>query len=267
MPRLGYAWPGFRRVHRQICKRLGHRVRELGLSGFDAYQAYVLDHDTEWSALDASCRVTVSRFYRDAAVFNHLAHEILPRLAAEAQANGRRGLRAWSAGCASGEEPYSLMLAWTFAVAPEFPQMSLNVIATDIDEGQLARARTGCYRRSTLRELPEPWRESAFTVSGPLLCLKPQYREGIEFQRQDVRAEAPAGPFDLILCRNLAFTYFDAPQRAHVLALLYRELAPGGRLIIGRTERLPEESLGLSLRAPQLRIYQRPRETALAEAG
>lgn len=264
MPRLGYSWAGFRRVHRQVCKRLGHRVQELGLSGFEAYQQYVLDHETEWAIVDTCCRVTVSRFYRDADVFDHLAHELMPRLAAEARADGRRTLRAWSAGCAAGEEPYSLMLAWNFAAAPSFQGMRLEVMATDIDEQELIRARNACYRPSTLRELPPAWRQAAFSTEGPLLCLHPEYREGVDFIRQDIRAEAPKGPFDLILCRNLAFTYFDAAQRAHVLSLLLQELAAGGGLVIGRNERLPKDSHGLSPWAPSLRIYRKSKQPSLA---
>lgn len=266
MPRLGLAWPGFARVHRQVCKRLARRVRELGLGGFDAYRDYVLDHDTEWATIDACCRVTVSRFYRDARVFEHLGRELLPRLAAEAEARGATTLRAWSAGCGAGEEPYSLALVWKFAVTSQFPQLAFAITATDIDEHQLARARTGCYARSALRELPAAWREAAFVRSGPMLCVRAEYRGGIEFLRQDVRAAAPRGPFDLVLCRNLAFTYFDEDQQRQVLAMLRRELVPGGALVIGHRERLPDDA-GMNAWAPDLRIYRKPLEVAVAGAA
>lgn len=255
MPRLGLEWAGFEHCHRQVCKRLDRRIADLGLASFAAYRDYALDHDTEWEAIDACCRVTVSRFYRDRDFFDKLASEVLPRLAAEADARGGTKVRAWSAGCGAGEEPYSLALAWRFVTAPRFPRLGFDIVATDIDEVQLTRARAGCYRPSAFRELPADWAEAAFVSSGPLRCLRPDYGAGVEFLRQDIRADAPKGPFDLILCRNLAFTYFDDAQQREVLAVILRELAPGGFLAVGRRERLPAEAQGVSSWSPDLRIF------------
>jgi chemotaxis protein methyltransferase CheR len=155
-------------------------------------------------------------------------------------------------------------VAWNFAVASSLQNIGLEVLGTDVDDNELTRARNACYRPSTLRELPAAWRRAAFVGEGPLLCLRPEYREGVDFMRQDLRAGAPNGPFDLILCRNLAFTYFDAAQQRHVLALLLSELAPGGALVIGRNERLPGDSAGLSSWMPSLKIYRKSKQTLLA---
>ena len=78
MPRLELDWSGFRRCHRQVCKRLSKRIADLDLTDFSAYRSYILDHDTEWEVVDGCCRVTVSRFYRDRQVFERLAAEVLP---------------------------------------------------------------------------------------------------------------------------------------------------------------------------------------------
>jgi chemotaxis protein methyltransferase CheR len=255
MPRLGLDWPGFQHCRHQVCKRLHRRIAELGLADFAAYRGYTLDHDTEWPVIDTCCRVTVSRFYRDKDVFDHLASEVLPRLAAAVDTRGGTKLRVWSAGCGAGEEPYSIALAWQFVVALRFPRVSPEIVATDVDDAQLARARSGCYRRSSLRELPAAWVNTAFVPSGPRYCLRPEYRAGVEFQRKDVRADAPKGPFDLILCRNLAFTYFDDAQQREVLAVILRELAAGGFIVIGRRERLPADAGGVSSWSPNLRIF------------
>lgn len=262
MPRLGLSWTGFAHCHRQVCKRLHRRVMELGLSGFAAYRDYVLDHDTEWEAVDACCRVTVSRFYRDKEVFDRIASEILPQLAKAARARGGSLVRAWSAGCGAGEEPFSLMLAWRFGGAARVPGMGIEIVATDIDDTQIARARGGCYPAGALREVPPGWVKRAFVKSGPLLCLRPDYREGVEFMRQDIRANAPKGPFDLILCRNLAFTYFDETQQHQILRLLAGELAPGGALIIGRREQLPVDGPALAAVDTRLRIFRKPGGTS-----
>jgi len=264
MPRLGLNWAGFQRVHRQVCKRLNERVAELGLADFDAYRNYLLDHEPEWATVDACCRVTVSRFYRDKALFDELTARELPRLAAAARARGASALRAWSAGCAAGEEPYSLVLAWKFAAARRFPSLRFEVVATDVDEVELVRARQGCYRPSSLRELPATWKDVAFTSADGLLCLNPAYQGTVEFHRQDIRADAPTGPFDLILCRNLAFTYFDLDHRRHVLSLLIRELVPDGTLVVGRRERLPDGVGGLVSSNSRLRIFRRAQQAAAA---
>ena len=266
MPRLGFRWLGFEHCHRQVCKRLRQRVVELGLPGFAAYRGYALDHNTEWEMIDSCCRVTVSRLYRDKDVFDRLTVEVLPQLAANARVRGEKKLRAWSAGCAAGEEPFSLVLAWRFGAARRFPGMALEIAATDIDDGQLARARDGCYRPSSLRELPPTWAKKAFIASGPLRCLRPEFRQGVTFHRQDIRADAPKGPFDLILCRNIAFTYFDAGQQSAVLAVILRELAPGGALVIGRREDLPDVAGAFTEWAPELRIFQKAAKTQFSSA-
>lgn len=257
MPRLGLDWSGFKRVHAQVCKRLGRRIADLGLPDFAAYRSYLLDRDTEWSFIDAACRITVSRFYRDAKVFEQLAVSALPHLAEAAIARRASVLRAWSAGCGAGEEPYSLALAWRFGAAASFPNVDLNVVATDVDEAQLMRADGACYRPGTLRELPVEWRDAAFERNGPLWCLRPEYRRGVQFLRQDIRADAPRGPFDLVLCRNLTFTYFDDAQRRNVLEIVTRELSPVGVLVIGRDERLPADAAGFSQFGPEMPIYRR----------
>lgn len=240
LPRLGLAWPGFRRVHRQVCRRTASRLAELRLPDFAAYRRHLEETPAEWEVLEGFCRIPISRFWRDAAMFEGLRDEVLPALADAAECAGRSALAAWSAGCASGEEPYSLRLLWSFHLAARFPGLSLRILATDADPALLARAARACYRASSLAELPPEWRERAFAREGALLCLKPPDRSEVEFRRQDLRAEAPAGPFDLVLCRNLAFTYFDDGGQRRALARLADALQPGGALVIGRKERLPE---------------------------
>ena len=257
LPRMGFAWPGFRRVRRQVVKRIGRRLAELRLSGLDAYRRYLESHPAEWERLDSFCRVTISRFFRDAAAFEALGREILPRLAEGATARGQRCLRAWSAGCASGEEPYSLNLLWKISLAPRFPKLTFSIIATDADARVLVRAQAGCYPAASLRELPAGWRGAAFRRDGRLFCLIPEFREGVAFFAQDLRREAPAGPFNLVLCRNLAFTYFDAAGQARVLDRIGSVLAEGGALALGRKERLPGGAPGFAPWVAERGIYRK----------
>ena len=130
----------------------------------------------------------------------------LQRVDPDALARGESRLRCWIAGCASGEEAYTLKLLEHFCLAPSELVMPLQILATDVDEYLLSRARYGCYWSGSLKELPQAWVEAAFTVNQHY-CLKPTFREGIKFEGQDIRKKMPDGSFHLILCRNLVFTY------------------------------------------------------------
>jgi chemotaxis protein methyltransferase CheR len=244
LPRLALEARGFRRVRGQVCKRIVRRCAELGLGGFADYRRHLETHTEEWSVLDQLCRVHVSRFFRDRAVFEALRDAVLPALARAARERGERVLRVWSAGCAAGEEPYTLAIIWRLALAPQFPDLTLELLATDVDEGALARARRACYLPSSLKELPRAWREAAFTAGDGALCLREEVRAMVELRCEDVRVTLPERRFDLVLCRNSVFTYFAPELRARVAAQVLERLRPGGLLVIGARER-PEGVTGL----------------------
>ena len=255
LPRLGLRPRGFRRVRGQVLKRLGRRLADLGI-GPAAYRERLLDDAAERAALGALCRVTISRFYRDRQMWAALRHEILPAAARLALARGEP-LRAWSCGCASGEEPYTLSIAFRLEVAGAFPGLGLDIVATDADGPVLARAARGRYAAATLRELPPGWAERAFEPCQGELRLRDAYRQGVAFRRQDVRRRLPAGPFHLVLCRNLAFTYFDETTQRRVLEGLRRRIAPGGFLVLGLRESLPAGTEGLEPASGRLPVFRR----------
>jgi chemotaxis protein methyltransferase CheR len=265
LPQAGLRWPGFRRVRRTVCKRLSRRMAELGLADLAAYRDCLRANRAEWASFDAMCRIPISRFYRDRGIFAALADQIVPELAAAA-AGAHRIFRCWSLGCASGEEPYSIALLWRFRVAPVFPDLRCRILATDADPVMIERAQVGCYAESSLRDLPTAWR-AGFKRSGGRLCLDPAWRGDIEFRCQDVRREMPGEVFDLILCRNLVFTYFDESAQRRLLPELARRLMPDGALVIGRHESVPPTA---SLRAwrPKLGIFRlAPPAAAVPAAG
>ncbi len=258
-PRLRLRWEGFRGVRAQVCKRMGRRVKELGLESGAAYRARLESDEAEWAVLDSFCRITISRFYRDHRVFDVLREELLPALLRDARARGETVFRVWSAGCASGEEPYTVAVLFRLGLAPAFPELRLELLATDADDALLARARRGCYPPGTLRELPAEWASRAFTLTAEgEQCLAPEFREDITFRCQDLRSEQPPGPFHLMLCRNVAFTYFAPPLQREVLARLMERLVPGGLLVIGAHESLPEGPTGLERPAGALPLFRRP---------
>ncbi|WNG40950.1 chemotaxis protein CheR [Archangium violaceum] len=256
-PRLGLRYEGFRRVRGQVCKRVGRRIKALGVVGLPAYLERLEVDPAERAVLDALCRVTISRFYRDQGVFDALREPLLPQVMEAARARGERVLRVWSAGCASGEEPYTVAALFHLGLRPRFPDFRLELVATDADASLLERARRGCYRRPTLRELPSEWVDEAFTPQGGELCLRPEYREGLDFRCEDLRQRMPEGPFHLVLCRNVAFTYFARSVQREVLARLLERLAPEGLLAIGAHESLPEDARGVARAAGALPLFHR----------
>ena len=250
-------WRGLRRVRKQVCKRLARRLRELELDDLDAYRLHLVGHPDEWVVVQSLCRITISRFYRDRAVFDTLRDTALPDLGRLILARGGSTLRCWSAGCACGEEPYTLRLVWDLDVSREVPGVELEIVATDLDDHVLERARIACYPPGSLRELPPEWTAEAFEARGGSLCLRPRFRTGIQLARADIRGEMPDGTFDLILCRNLVFTYFDEALQARILELMLDRLAAGGLLIVGGHESLPEGGWPLERPYGPLPIHRR----------
>jgi chemotaxis protein methyltransferase CheR len=246
LPRLGLRWAGYRKVRRQVCRRLRRRLDELELSDLDAYREHLGTHPEEWTVLDSLTSITISRFYRDAEVFRALEHEVLPALGATAAADARDCLRAWSAGCGSGEEAYTLALIWQETLAARFPTLRLEVLATDVDPAMLRRACQATYEVSSLGDLPARWCDHGFTRRGGRYTLRPEHRELVNVRHHDLRSRPPAEPFDVVLCRNVSFTYLAAAGQRMALGRLTGALRPGGALVIGLHESLPEPHPGLA---------------------
>jgi chemotaxis protein methyltransferase CheR len=240
LPKLRYRWAGFRRVRRQVCKRLGRRLAELALPDLTTYRTYLVQHPNEWRVLDAACRVTISRFYRDKGVWGALRSAVLPDVLCDAQNDGADEVRCWCAGCGSGEEPYTLRMAWVLDVAHEANVgLALRITASDSNTDLLERARRGVYTSSSLRSLPREWVGTVFESSPSGYTIRPEHKEGIDFVEQDIRREMPAEMFRIVFCRNLVFTYFDESLQREVAAGIERRLVPNGFLIVGVHESLP----------------------------
>jgi chemotaxis protein methyltransferase CheR len=228
LPRIGLCWTGYRKVRRQVCRRLRRRLGELGLPDLAAYRARLDADPSEWERLRALTPITISRFARDRAVFDALGSEVVPVLARGA---GGRRLRAWSAGCASGEEAYTLALLWP----------SMDVLATDVHPAVLQRARRAAYPGSSLRELTAAERARGFQSCGGEHVVRAEIAARVAVVGHDLCDPPPDGPFDLVLCRNAAFTYFAEDRRRAVLAGLASALRAGGALVTGLHESLPAD--------------------------
>ncbi|MDH3215013.1 MAG: chemotaxis protein CheR [Candidatus Krumholzibacteria bacterium] len=261
LPRLRLAWPGFRRVRKQVCKRVARRIDELELSGLAAYRTRLGQSPGEWKVLDGLCRITISRFYRDRGVFDAISTQVLPSIVRCAVERGDEEIRCWSVGCGSGEEAYTVQIMWKLSLGTSFspgargPQpfppvarckLPLRVTASDVDGHMLERASRGCYPKSSVKDLPVLWLESAFSRYGDQYVLGETFRENVTFIKQDIRHALAEGSFHIILCRNLVFTYFDEELQMEILNKILCRLLPDGILAVGIHESLPQGASGLS---------------------
>ena len=265
LPRMRLAWPGFRKVRRTVCKRIDRRYRALGFNDVTAYRAHVEATPSEWEELRALCSIPISRFYRDRVVFESLENAVLPELATAAIQRGDPTLECWSAGCASGEEPYTLSILWQMRLAARYsPRVQLRVLATDIDRALLERAASACYRASVLKELPVSWRAQAFERRAGEYCVRDPFRAAVRLAHQDICSTMPDQYFDLILCRNVVFTYFAPELQDELARRLINRLRPGGALVLGLHEYLPQGILDVIPWPDARAVFRRAIPSALS---
>lgn len=257
LPQLGLRWPGFRKVRRQVHKRIARRLTELSLTQISEYREYLRANAGEWSELDGLARISISRFYRDRDVFDYLRDVLLPGAVGAANDRGEERMRIWSAGCASGEEPYTLAMIWTKCVQSQVPGISLHLVATDADNHMLERARRAIYPASSIKDVPADWKDAFFRPSSDEYVLQHEQCSQVDFRKQDIRTQLPTESFDIILCRNLVFTYLDEQGQRQVLERLADRLVSGGYLVIGKHESLPSGTQGLLPCFQRLGVYRR----------
>ncbi len=255
LPVLNRRWAGYRKVKSQVCKRVKRRAQSLKLANLSEYWEYLQKNPHEWKELDACCDITISRFYRDHDVFDFIKDEIFPALV-ETYKDGAP-VRIWSAGCCSGEEPYTISLICAFTLPKLFSQFKIQIVATDRNQELLQKAQRGCYKSSSLRELPENWKQVAFELDQDQYCLKGSYRKPVEFLKQDIRSHHPPGTFKLVLCRNLVAMYFDSAVQEQVFKEIGNRLEIGGYLILGKHEILPPSLQDFELHHEHFRIYRK----------
>ncbi len=268
LPRLGLRWAGFWRVRWQVCRRILARAREVGVEGFGGYRDLLEGEEPgvpgsragEWKRLEFLCRISISRFYRDRGTWQELEKLVLPELAGTSGSREKAYLRAWSAGCASGEEPYTLTLLWDELREAHGDWPELRILATDRDPHLLRRVRASAYPEATLKDLPPALKSRGFTrhpgTPEAHYRLRPSFRSGVHTVVADVREGSPGRSFVLILLRNLAFTYFDEEGQRRALEIVLNALEPGGVLVIGGHESLPEGTWPLEPVGRQGTLYR-----------
>ena len=222
---------------RGVKRKVERRIAEVGLSHFEGYLLKVQEDPEEQSHLSKILTVTISRFFRDREIFEILENSIIPTIIKNRREKG--DFNIWSMGCASGEEPYSFLLLWKEKFEKKFPKIHLSILATDINEKLLERAKEGRYRKSSLREVREEILQRFFKIENGFYIPDQSIREGVEFKKHDIIHKEPFLGMDIIFCRNLAFTYFSKESQVIVLKKISYSLNEEGYLIIGKDESLP----------------------------
>lgn len=251
------SWKGYRKVRKGVKKRITRHMQAAGCRQIKAYLHLLEEDKTARKTCEQLLTVSISRFFRDRRVWKILCEEILPDIAA---GNSAR-VRIWSAGCARGEEAYSLRIAWEELKRQSAGLPLLNVTATDVNAEYLAQAREGVYNRGSVKELSEQLKARYFEKrkGGRRWCIRPELQTGIDWECRDFTAGKWAGgPFDIIFLRNNLLTYYKDPERNAAFKKVIETLVPGGVLIIGAHENLPDNNARLSPLASSKLIFRNP---------
>ncbi|WP_157271366.1 CheR family methyltransferase [Azohydromonas aeria] len=230
--RTGHDFRNYKRA--TVLRRLERRMQVNGVPHLPAYRAFMQANPEEASALLKDLLIGVTNFFRDPEVFDLLQRDVLPE-AVEQAVSGPAGLRAWVAGCATGEEAYSIamLLAEQAALVAHPPK--INVFATDIDEAAIGVARLGCYPGAIETDVSATRLRRFFDKEGHQYRIRKEVREKVMFAAHNILRDPPFSRLDLISCRNLLI-YLDREVHGEILEMFHFALKPGGILVLGSSE-------------------------------
>jgi chemotaxis protein methyltransferase CheR len=239
---------------RCIRRRIAKRLRICQVRDFSAYlNKLEVDRD-ELDTLLATISIHVSQFFRNPDTFRILEQKILPELLRCARADGRTGLTLWSAGCSTGEEPYSLALLVDDMAVQD---LDIRILATDISEPVLESARLGSFEATRMKEIPPDVIASYFQAENGRYRLADRVRKKVEFLRHNIMTASGYPPADLILCRNVLI-YFTRSEQERILSRFAEALPECGALVLGRAETMTGEARDYYRpEFPVERIYRR----------
>jgi chemotaxis methyl-accepting protein methylase len=232
------SWSGYRRVRKGVKKRIRRHMRHAGCQDMASYMHCLSTKDHLRQECERLLTVPISRFFRDKRVWTVLSEAILPVLVCEEYEK----ISIWSAGCACGEEVYSFMIIWNQMKDVYGNLPALDMLATDVNPECLSRAQQGFYTASSLKNMCMDLRQQylSSTPSHNHYRIRKKLFTGIKWNCRNVLSEFPDTSFHIVFLRNSVLTYYDTPLKERALKHVVNCLSPGGFLIIGSNERLPE---------------------------
>lgn len=238
-----------------ILRRLQRRLTATGAATLPAYVAYLHHHPEEYTRLSASFLIKVTGFFRDRPLFDYLREEVVAEIVSRARKQHNR-IRIWSAGCATGEEAYSLAILITEHLGDELDDFTVQIFATDADADVVAFARRGVYSAAALASVPEAYRSRYFAPVDNGWAVSQRVRGMVIFGEHDLGQRAPFPNIDLVLCRNVLI-YFTPELQKRALQLFAFSLHNEGYLVLGMAETtapLPDYFAPVQ---PHLKVFRR----------
>jgi len=216
-------------------RRVDRRMAQVAVAEYSDYLDYLQVHPEEFTGLFNTILINVTGFFRAPDAWEYLRTDVLPAVLAGRGSDGP--IRVWSAGCASGEEAYTLAMLLAEALGLEQFRLRAKIYATDVDEEGLVQARHATYGERDIRGVPPALLERYFEVSGNRYVFRKDLRRSVIFGRNDLVQDAPISRIDLLVCRN-TLMYFNAETQARILTRFHFALADGGVLFLGKAEML-----------------------------
>src|SRR5215470_3078923 len=229
----GFDFTGYKRS--SLAQRIRKRMHEARSADYVEYRDQLESNAEEFGHLFNTILINVTGFFRDTETWTFLQRDVMPELLADAD-DGRE-IRVWSAGCASGEEAYSLAIIFAEALGIEACAKRVKIYGTDVDEEALRDARVGLYSAKALEALSSEMREKYFEPSGSQFAFLPDLRRRVIFGRHDLTRDAPISRLDLLVCRN-TLMYFNVETQSRVIDRFHFALRESAYLFLGKAEML-----------------------------
>jgi two-component system CheB/CheR fusion protein len=232
----GFDFTGYKRASLQ--RRVQRRMEAIGLPGYEEYLDHLLVHPDEFTQLFNTILINVTGFFRDPDAWTYLSEQLLPTILRRREG---QPIRVWSAGCASGEEAYTLAMVLAEQLGIDEVRDRVKIYATDVDEEALAQARQASYAERELEVVPADMRERYFEPVGNRFVFRKELRRSVIFGRNDLVQDAPISHVDILACRN-TLMYFNAETQSQILNRMHFALRPDGVLFLGKAEMLLSHS-------------------------
>lgn len=229
----GFDFTGYKRA--SLMRRVRYRMEQTGTETFEGYLDVLQANPDEFGALFNTILINVTAFFRDPDAWEHVGTRVIPDLLANKSADEH--IRIWSAGCASGQEAFTLAMLLAEALDPEEFRRRVKIYATDVDEEALAQARAASFDAKAVESVPAPLLERYFEVVCNRYVFNKDLRRAVIFGRNDLVKDAPISRVDLLTCRN-TLMYLNADTQRNVLSRLHFALTPKGVLFLGHAEML-----------------------------
>ncbi len=229
----GFDFTGYKRA--SLVRRVDHRMSRIGVSGYGDYLEYLELHPDEFTTLFNTILINVTAFFRDPEAWDFLRTDVLPEVLAAKVPTA--ALRVWSAGCASGEEAYTLAIVLAELMGIGEFRNRVKIYATDVDEEALTHARQGSYTAREVAGVPPDLLDKYFEPTAGRYVFRKDLRRAVIFGRNDLVQDAPISRIDLLLSRN-TLMYFTAETQARILSRFHFALADDGVLFLGKAEML-----------------------------